>query len=353
MSSSSHWPTSPKTVVVPIYDGVDLLDVAGPVEVFTVADRLTGGGRYEVLLAAAVPGRVNTLNRVQLVADRSLTELPSVIDTLLVPGGAEITARRVEPVVDSAVVAAVRTLARRARRVASVCTGAHVLAAAGVLDGRRATTHWATAATLRTDHPAVAVDADPVFVRDGKVWTSAGLSSGIDLALALVADDCGDDVARAVARWLVVYLRRPGGQAQYSAALARDATTPGPVHGLQRWIVEHLDEDLSVPALAARLSMSVRHFSRVFAREAGCTPAEYVAALRLEAARRHLEQGGQPLHVIARVCGYGSVDSLQRAFRAHGTTPARHRTQFGTASQPTVSDRSERRTTTAEEPAHA
>ncbi|MGN9779394.1 GlxA family transcriptional regulator [Micromonospora sp. H33] len=335
-------------MVVPVYDGVDLLDVAGPVEVFTVADRLVGGGRYEVVLAAAVPGRVRTFGGVLLVADRSLADLPSQVDTLLVPGGAEIAAAgRVVPVVDAAVVAAIRSLAAGARRVASVCTGAHILAAAGVLDGRRATTHWATAARLQADHPAVAVDADPVFVRDGEVWTSAGLSSGVDLALALVAEDCGDDVARAVARWLVVYLRRPGGQSQYSAVLARETAAPGPVRDLQRWIVEHLAEDLSVPALAARLSMSVRHFSRVFVRETGCTPAEYVAEVRWEAARRHLEQGEQPLPVVARVCGYGSVDSLQRAFRARGTTPARHRAQFATT------DPSTRSTAPAEELTHA
>jgi transcriptional regulator GlxA family with amidase domain len=325
----------PRTVVVPIYDGVDLLDVAGPLEVFTVADRVAGGGQYELVLVAAAAGPVRTFGGVSLVADRCFSDAPPAIDTLLVPGGAQLPSPgHLEPVVDGDVVAAVGGLARGARRVASVCTGAHVLAAAGLLDGRSATTHWATAGRLRADHPTVAVDADPVFVRDGDVWTSAGLSSGIDLALALVAEDCGDQVARAVARWLVVFLRRPGGQSQYSAVLARESSTPGPVRELQAWVADHLDADLSVPALADRLSMSVRHFSRVFAREAGCSPAEYVAAVRMEGARRRLEQGQQSLRLVARDCGYGSIDSLQRAFRAHGTTAARHRAQFGSAARP-------------------
>lgn len=325
-------PPQPRTVVVPVYDGVDLLDLAGPLEVFTAADRVAGGGQYSLLVVAPAPGAIHTFTGVSLNVDSSFGAVPSEFDTLLVPGGAQIgAAGRVEPVIDPSVVAAVRDLAPRARRVASVCTGGHVLAAAGLLDGRRATTHWATAPRLRDDHPTVSVDADPVFLRDGNVWTSAGLTSGIDLALALVADDVGDDVARAVARWLVVFLRRPGGQAQYSVALTREAAAPGPVRELQAWMHEHLDEDLSVPALAARMSMSVRHFSRVFAREAGCSPAEYVAAVRLESARRHLEQDGQPLRVVARTCGYGSVDALRRAFRASGTTATRHRAQFATA----------------------
>lgn len=329
--------TSPaaRTVVVAVYDGVDALDVAGPAEVFAIADRMVRGGGYDVVLAAPSRGRVETFSGLPLVVDRALSAQTSDVDTLLVPGGAVVgPSGAVAPVVDGAVVEAVRRLAPRVRRVASVCTGAHVLAAAGLLDGRRATTHWATAALLRSEHPGVQVDAEPIFVRDGDVWTSAGLTSGVDLALALVAEDHGDDLARAVARWLVVYLRRPGGQSQYSVALEREAAGPGPIRDVQRWMADHLADDLSVPALAARASMSVRHFSRVFAQETGSPPAEYVARLRLEAARRHLEHGQQPLDVVARTCGYGSVDALQRAFRLRGTTAARHRAQFRSASRP-------------------
>lgn len=321
--------------MVTVYDGVDALDVAGPAEVFAIADRMVRGGGYDVVLAAPSAGRVETFSGLPLLVDRDFSAQTADVDTLLVPGGAVIgPSGMVAPIVDGAVVEAVRRLAPTVRRVASVCTGAHVLAAAGLLDGRRAATHWATAALLRSEHPGVHVDADSIFVRDGNVWTSAGLTSGVDLALALVADDHGDDLARAVARWLVVYLRRPGGQSQYSVALEREAAGPGPVRDLQRWLGDNLAEDLSVPALAARVSMSVRHFSRVFAQQTGSSPAEYVARLRLEAARRHLEHGQQPLDVVARVCGYGSVDALQRAFRLSGTTAARHRAQFRSASRP-------------------
>jgi transcriptional regulator GlxA family with amidase domain len=324
-----------RTVVVAVYDGVDALDVAGPAEVFAIADRMVGDGGYDVVLAAPSAGRVHTFSGLPLLADRDFSAMPPDVDTLLVAGGA-VVARTgaVAPVVDDAVVQAVRRYAPGTRRVAGVCTGAHVLAAAGLLDGRRATTHWATAELLRSQHPRVHVDAEPIFVRDGDVWTSAGLTAGVDLALALVADDHGDDLARAVARWLVVYLRRPGGQSQYSVMLRREAAGPGPVRDLQRWMADNLTSDLSVPALAARVSMSVRHFSRVFGQETGSAPAEYVAHLRLEVARRHLEHGQQPLDVVARLCGYGSVDALQRAFRLSGTTAARHRAQFRSASRP-------------------
>jgi len=321
--------------VVVVYDGVDALDVAGPVEVLAVASRLLGRPAYSLTVAAARRGRVETFSGLPLEADADLRSVGHRFDTLLVPGGADAGADGlVEPVVPADVVEAVRLLAPRARRVASVCTGAHILAAAGLLDGRRATTHWATASQLQSEHPRVRVDAEPIFVRDGHVWTSAGLSSGVDLALALVADDHGDDVARAVARWLVVYLRRPGGQSQYSVALAREATRPGPVREVQHWLADNLAEDLSVPALARRASMSVRHFSRLFAQETGSTPAEYVAMSRLEAARRLLERDDLTMEAVARTCGYGSVDALQRAFRAGGTTPSRHRAQFRSAVRP-------------------
>jgi transcriptional regulator GlxA family with amidase domain len=319
---------SRRTVLITVFDDVDLLDVAGPSEVFAIADRLLGGGGYELVLAAPHRGRVTTFSGLPLQADLSFDEVTGPVDTLLVPGGVRLDRGRVEPVVDPVVVEAVGRIAAVARRVAAVCTGAHVLAAAGLLEGRRATTHWATADRLAQEHPDVRVDAERIYLQDGNIWTSAGLSSGMDLALAMVADDHGDDVARTVARWLVVYLRRPGSQSQYSVPLAQETHTPGPVRELQRWLVEHLYEDLSVPALASRMSMSVRHFSRVFAQETGRGPAEHVAALRREAARRRLEQTDLPLETIARECGYGSVDALHRAFRASGTTPAAHRARF-------------------------
>jgi transcriptional regulator GlxA family with amidase domain len=328
--------SSRRTVVLTVFDDVDLLDVAGPSEVFAIADRLLGGAAYELLLAAPRAGRVATFSGLPLLADLALDEVTGPFDTLLVPGGVRLDGGRVEPVVGPVVVAAVQRLAALARRTAAVCTGAHVLAAAGLLEGRGATTHWATAERLQDDHPGVRVDAERIYLQDGQLWTSAGLSSGMDLALAMVADDHGDDLARAVARWLVVYLRRPGSQSQYSVPLAQETRGPGPMRDLQRWLVDHLDEDLSVPALASRMSMSVRHFSRVFTRETGRAPAEHVAALRREAARRRLEQTDLPLEAIARECGYGSLDALHRAFSASGTTPAAHRARFRSSGRQAV-----------------
>lgn len=327
--TSSSAPRHRRRVVLTVFDEVDLLDVAGPSETFAIADRILGGSGYELVLAAPRAGRITTFSGLALLADVAFADVRGPIDTLLVPGGARVDATgRVQPVVPAEVVAPVTRLAAAARRVASVCTGAHLLAAAGLLDGHRATTHWATADLLQAEHPAARVDPDPIYLRDRRIWTSAGLSSGMDLALALVADDHGDDLARAVARWLVVYLRRSGGQSQFSVPLAREASTAGPIRELQRWLADHLDEDLSVPALAARASLSVRHFSRLFVQEVGCGPAEHVAELRLEAARRRLEQTDRPLEAVARECGYGSVDALHRAFRMSGTTPAAHRARF-------------------------
>jgi len=215
------------------------------------------------------------------------------------------------------------------RRTASVCTGAHVLAAAGLLDGRRATTHWATADRLAAAHPAVRVDADAVHVRDGDVWTSAGVSAGIDLALALVAEDHGDELARDVARWLVVHLARPGGQSQFSVALAVGPARRPAIRRLQEWLPDHLDADLSVAALADRAGMSVRHFARRFAAETGRTPAEHVEALRVEAACRRLLELDEALPTVAAACGFGAVEALHRAFRTRlGVTPAAYRDRF-------------------------
>jgi len=222
------------------------------------------------------------------------------------------------------------------RRIASVCTGAHVLAAAGLLAGRRATTHWATVDALAAAHPELDVVPDAVFVQDGPIWTSAGVSTGIDLSLALVAADHGERVARQLARWLVMYLKRPGGQSQFSAALAVDLAHHPSVRRLQEWLPEHLDDDLSVTALAGRAGVSPRHFSRIFHAETGSTPADYVTRLRVEAAVRRLNELDEPLPVTARGCGFGSVESLHRAFRHRlGVTPAAYRARFRTPTAPT------------------
>jgi transcriptional regulator GlxA family with amidase domain len=309
--------------------------VLGPAEVFGTASQLSGGPAYGVRVVAARGGRIET-SSVPLHAE-PLPE-PAPVDTLLVPGGRGVhEACRDERLVDW-----VRDTAARARRVTSVCTGAFLLARAGLLDGRRATTHWASCAELARRHPEVEVDADPIFVRDGNVTTSAGVSAGMDLALALVEEDLGRELALEAARWLVVFLRRPGGQAQFSAQLAAQMAEREPLRELQAWLPDHLDEDLSVPALARRACMSERHFARAFRDETGMTPAAYVEAARVERARIALETGDLPVATIAAQTGFGTVETMRRAFRRRvGVSPADYRSRF--RSEPPLGRESRRR----------
>ncbi|MEV5675167.1 MULTISPECIES: GlxA family transcriptional regulator [unclassified Streptomyces] len=324
----------PHRVVIAVFPDVDLLDVTGPAEVFALANRETAGrAGYEVRLAGPAGGEVRTSAGVRLLADLSFSEVGGQVDTLLVPGAVDMTEDGPTARIDQDVVAWVRRTAPHARRVASVCVGAHLLAAAGLLDGRTATTHWSTAAQLAADHPAVTVDPDPIFVRTdrGRIWTGAGISACLDLALALVAEDQGEDVALAVARQLVMYLRRQGGQSQFSVPLSRPATSRRDIDELRLWIAEHLDEDLSAEALAAHMCLSERHFARVFKQETGAGPAAYVEAARVEAARRLLETTDCPLDRVAAAAGLGSVETLHRAFRRQlSTTPAAYRRRFRT-----------------------
>lgn len=323
-------------VVIAVFPDVDLLDVAGPAEVFALANRETGGrAGYRVRLAGPVAGEVRTSAGVRLLTDLTFDEVGGQVDTLLVPGAVDMTGEGPVARVDAGVVEWVRTTAPRARRVASVCVGAHVLAAAGLLDGKTATTHWSTAAQLAADHPAVTVDPDPIFVRTdrGRLWTGAGISACLDLALALVAEDLGEDVALSVARQLVMYLKRQGGQSQFSVPLSRPASERRDIDALRLWIADHLDEDLSAPALAARMCLSERHFARVFKQETGTSTADYVAAARVEVARRLLESTDRPLEQVAAVAGFGSAETLHRAFRRQlATTPGAYRRRFRTGS---------------------
>ncbi|MGW0658502.1 GlxA family transcriptional regulator [Streptodolium elevatio] len=325
---------SPHRVVIAVFPDVDLLDVTGPAEVFALANRETGGrAGYQVRLAAPEAGPVATSAGVRVVADLTFAEVGAAVDTLLVPGAVDMHPDGPVARVDAAVVDWVRTTAPHARRIASVCVGAHVLAAAGLLDGRRATTHWSTAAQLAADHPEVRVDADPIFVRSGRVWTGAGISTCMDLALALVAEDHGEDLALAVARQLVMYLRRQGGQSQFSVPLSRPAAARRDIDELRVFITENLDDDLSAPVLAGRMCLSERHFARVFRQETGSSPAAYVEAARVEAARRLLETTDEPLDRVATATGMGSVETLHRAFRKQiNTTPASYRRRFRTGS---------------------
>jgi transcriptional regulator GlxA family with amidase domain len=320
-----------RQVVIAVYDGVEVLDVTGPASVFSAASKLLGRGRggYRVRLAATAAGPVRTSTGVQLVADASLAEVTGIADTVVVPGAIAVTADGPRPVELPDVVHWVTHGAPHWRRIASVCTGAYLLAEAGLLDGRRATTHWFAAEDFAERYPAVTVDHDPIFIRDGPVWTSAGVTAGMDLALALVADDHGEEHARTVARWLVMYLRRPGGQSQFSVPLSVPAPRTVRIRDLLGWIAERPDADLSVPALAERAHMSERHLSRVFLRETGVTPAVYVEHSRVEAARRWLEQCDDPVEVVAARCGFGSVETLYRTFRRRlGATPSDYRRRF-------------------------
>ncbi|WP_073947882.1 GlxA family transcriptional regulator [Streptomyces kebangsaanensis] len=313
-----------RTVLVVLFDGVQSLDVTGPLEVFAGAEKAVPG-TYRIRTASLDGGPVRASSGLGLVPDGSLAGAP-VPHTLLVPGG-EGTRRP-----DARLVEWVRGHGPRAARLVSVCTGAILLAEAGLLDGRRATTHWAYCDKLARDHPAVRVDADPVYVRDGRVATSAGVTSGIDLALALVEEDLGRDTALTIARHLVVFLRRPGNQAQFSAQLAAQSATREPLRDVQQWITEHPAADLSVEALAARARLSPRHFARAFRAETGTTPGRYVDRVRLEHARRLLEDTADGVEEISRASGYGTPEAMRRAFvRALGTGPAEYRRRFSPA----------------------
>lgn len=312
-----------RTVLLVLFDGVQSLDVTGPLEVFAGAELHTPG-TYRMRTASLDGGPVRTSSGLTLVPDQDLADAPAP-HTLLVPGG-QGTRR---PARDPRLTDWLREHGPRAQRLVSVCTGAVLLAEAGLLDGRRATTHWAYCDKLARDHPSVEVDPDPIFVRDGHVFTSAGVTSGIDLALALVEEDLGREVALTIARHLVVFLRRPGNQAQFSAQLAAQTARREPLREVQQWITEHPDGDLAVESLAARAALSPRHFARAFQAETGMTPGRYVDRVRLEHARRLLEDTADGIEEISRASGYGTPEAMRRAFvRTLGTAPAEYRRRF-------------------------
>jgi transcriptional regulator GlxA family with amidase domain len=312
-----------RRVVIAVFPDVQTLDVTGPAEVFRAATLLKPPG-YDVIVAATEEGPLST-STVSFMPDARLDECTGPIDTLMVAGGTGT--RRAEE--DELLIDWLREAAARSRRVTSVCTGAFLLARAGLLDGRRVTTHWASCADLAKRYPAVSVEPDPIFMRDGNVATSAGVTAGMDLALALVEEDLGREAALAAARWLVLFLKRPGGQAQFSAQLTAQTADRAPLRDLQAWIPDHLDEDLSVPALASRAQMSDRNFARAFRRETGMTPGAYVEAARVERARIALETGELTVEAIARQAGFGTVETMRRAFRRQvGVSPINYRDRF-------------------------
>jgi transcriptional regulator GlxA family with amidase domain len=319
---------STRRIVLVAFDHVQALDVTGPLEVFSLAHRYSRRPLYELELIAPGGRPVVTSSGITLQPHGSLAGCHGPIDTIVVAGGEGVEAARA----DGEVIAWLRGAAPRARRVASVCTGAFLLAQAGLLDGRRATTHWDSCARLAGEFPAVAVDPEPIFVRDGHMATSAGVTAGIDLALALLEEDLGHRAALAVARGLVVFIRRPGSQAQFSAGLAGQSASAPVIRDLEGWMADHLDGELSVPALARRVLMSPRHFARVFKREVGLTPAAYVEAIRVERARALLETTDHQLEAVAARCGFGTVETMRRTFARHlQVSPSEYRERFAPA----------------------
>lgn len=317
-----------RRVVVAVFPELQILDLTGPLEVFSTANRRAGGDEYALEVVSSDGTELQASCGLRVVPERPVTACRGPIDTLMVVGGPG-TARAVA---DEVLVSWVRNEAQHARRVVSVCSGAFVLARAGVLDGRSVTTHWSVCNQLGDLYPRVAVEPDPIFVRDGNVWTSAGVTAGMDLALALVEDDLGADVARDVARWLVLFVQRPGGQAQFSVQLAAQRPERFALREIEGWIAQNVDDDLSVPVLAARAGMSTRNFSRSFRREVGVTPAVYVERVRLEAARRLLETTDRTVERVAVACGFGTVETMHRAFqRRLGVTPGAYRRHFTAA----------------------
>jgi len=319
-------PNQIRVVDVLAFPAVQLLDVTGPLQVFASANEhvAAAGGTPPYMLRVIAKGGqgVTTSAGVGIAAG----PLPrgGALDTLMVAGGPGVDAAAADP----ALVKWVRERANKARRVASVCTGAFLLGASGVLDGRRAVTHWSYCAELARRFPEIRVEPDPIFVRDGTVWTSAGVTAGIDLALAFVEEDLGRTIALAVARYLVVFLKRPGGQAQFSTALSLQAADDkfGALHD---WIGKHLADDISLPMLARQAGMSERSFSRRYAEATGLTPAHAVERLRIEAARRLLSESRLPVKRVSQRCGFGSEETMRRSFlRILATTPQDYRARF-------------------------
>jgi transcriptional regulator GlxA family with amidase domain len=308
--------------------------VTGPFSVFAGTARWlrearsVEGNAYEVEILGAEVGPLAASGGLRVMIDRSFHTIRGGIDTLLVAGGPGSH----NALEDRALLAWLRRMAPRVRRLGAICTGSFILAEAGLLDGRRATTHWALSANFARRYPRVTVDDDLIFVREGKIYTSAGVTAGMDLALALVEEDHGREVALQIARYLVLYLRRSGGQSQFSTLLVAQEKDCEPLRKLQTWIAENPSADLSIAALARRAAMSPRHFARVFVREVGMTPGQFVEKVRIEAARRRLEESAQGVKGVAQDCGFGSADTMRRAFlRTLRVAPVTYRDRFRAA----------------------
>ncbi|WP_354641372.1 GlxA family transcriptional regulator [Kitasatospora camelliae] len=314
-----------RSVLIVLFDGVQSLDVTGPLEVFSGAAKASGRPEaYRVRTASPGGGPIRSHSGLGLLPDEDLaTAAPP--HTLVLPGGYGALTP------SSDLVDRIAELAEAAERVVSVCTGAFLLAEAGLLTGRRVTTHWAHCEALAHRFPDTEVDPEPIYIRDGRIASSAGVTAGIDLSLALVEEDLGRETALRVARHLVMFLRRPGGQAQFSTQLAAQLAERRPLREVQGWIADHPEADLSVETLARRAALSPRQFARAFTAEVGTTPGRYVGGIRLEAARRRLEDTEDGIEEVARACGYGTPEAMRRAFtRTLAVAPGEYRRRFRT-----------------------
>ena len=308
--------------------GVQTLDVVGPAEIFwEAARRLKNTAAYDIQIISTGADSVAGTGQLQLVADRTIYDEDEHIDTLLVAGDPSFQA------ISPDVIAWLKRRAPQVRRYGSICTGVFILAAAGLLDGRKVTTHWECADQFRNAYPMIELDADAIFLRDGPLITAAGVTAGIDLALALVAEDYGHEVAMIVARYMVVFLRRPGGQSQFSAHLIGQMAKETVIQRVQEYILSNLRDPLTVDALALMCGMSARNFARIFRRELDITPGEFITIARLEAARRLLESSELPMQRIAVQCGFSNADAMRRIFnKLLGVPPGQYRQQFQTKS---------------------
>lgn len=334
LASVSHeQPTEPivRPIAIVAFDGVEIVDLTAPLDVFALSNeafRRSGSAKgpiYPIQVLAKKSGLVTTSSGLRIHADSAYGDISDGIDTLLIPGSPEVTAVLSDPSLQEWV----RAMSGRVRRLVSVCTGAFLLAETGLLDGRRATTHWAYCSRLAMDYPSVTVEPDRIFLRDGPIATSGGITSGIDLALSLVEEDWGREQALGVARMMVVFLKRPGGQSQFSGYLVSEATSHPDLRALQMWIMEHPAEDLCVEALAERMAMSPRNFARVFQEETGMTPAKFVEKTRIDAARHFLGDSAHRIDSVAVMAGFGDAERMRRAFlRQLGITPQDYRERF-------------------------
>ena len=342
VANNSARPFQVRRIGIFIYPGADILDIAGPSEVFAFANLMlllqdvTKEPAYIIDILAEKPGVITTLMGLQIIATHGYNDMSDDIDTLIIAGG--FVPAGFFPGVDvgnpstfknPVLMAWIRTMSTRVRRLASVCTGAFALAESGILNGRRATTHWDFCQRLMLDYPDVKVEPNQIFIQEGNIFTSGGITSGIDLALTMLEEDWGHDIALAVARYIVVFLKRPGGQSQFSSYLTTEAASRPDLRELQTWIMAHPAEDLRVEVLASRVCMSPRNFARLFLAETGMTPAKYVEMARIDAARHYLQTSKLSIEMIAEKSGFFDPERMRRSFiRQLGVNPKHYRDRF-------------------------